>query len=147
MYFSNLFIHSHKGGLIIRSMFKPPLWECINKWEFVGINKCLSVKFCWDLSNVISGGNWLFWWDCVFSGGTLYPSANYVDYYKQVSKATTQRICCLLCQKKNELKIIWNWFFLKTRTWNFLKSFTIYQCHQSKGQNMGTSCCIYLFVL
>ena len=34
-------------------------------------------KFCWDLSNAISGGNWLFRWDCVFSGGTLYPSANY----------------------------------------------------------------------
>ena len=36
------------------------------------------LKFCWDLSNVISGGKWLFRWDCVFSGGTLYPSANYV---------------------------------------------------------------------
>ena len=35
-------------------------------------------KFCWDLSNVISGGNWLFRWDCVLSGGILYPSANYV---------------------------------------------------------------------
>ena len=34
-------------------------------------------KFCWDLSNVMSGGNWLFRRDCVFSGGTLYPSANY----------------------------------------------------------------------
>ena len=34
-------------------------------------------KFCWDLSTVISGGNWLFKWDCVFSDGTLYPSANY----------------------------------------------------------------------
>ena len=37
-------------------------------------------KFCWDLSNVISGGNWLFMWNCVFSGETLYPSANYVVY-------------------------------------------------------------------
>ena len=35
-------------------------------------------KFCRDLSNVISGGNWLFRWDCSFSGGTLYPSANYI---------------------------------------------------------------------
>ena len=34
-------------------------------------------KFCWGLSNVISGENWLFRWDCVFSGGTLYSSANY----------------------------------------------------------------------
>ena len=62
-----------------------------------GINKCLSVKVCilltwfqsswkpfevynfrwvwkfyWDLSNVISGGNWLLRLDCVFSGETLY---------------------------------------------------------------------------
>ena len=36
-------------------------------------------KFCWDLSNVISGGNWLFRWGCVFSGGTLYPSVNHVS--------------------------------------------------------------------
>ena len=34
---SNLFIYSHKGGLIIRSMVKPPLWECINKWEFINL--------------------------------------------------------------------------------------------------------------
>ena len=34
-------------------------------------------KFYWDLSNAISGGKWLFKWDCVFSGGTLYPSTNY----------------------------------------------------------------------
>ena len=34
-------------------------------------------KFCWDLSNVISDGNWLFRWDCVFSGGTSYPSPNH----------------------------------------------------------------------
>ena len=33
--------------------------------------------FCWDLSNVTSCGNWLFRWDCVFLGGTLYPTANY----------------------------------------------------------------------
>ena len=26
-------------------------------------------KFCWDLINVISGGNWLFRWDCVFQVG------------------------------------------------------------------------------
>ena len=23
-------------------------------------------KFCWDLSNVTSSGNWLFRWDCIF---------------------------------------------------------------------------------
>ena len=34
-------------------------------------------KFCWGLSNVISGGNWLFRWVCVYSGGTLYSSVNY----------------------------------------------------------------------
>ena len=34
-------------------------------------------KFCWGLSNVISGENWLFRCDCVFSGGTLHSSANY----------------------------------------------------------------------
>ena len=46
-------------------------------------------KFCWDLSNVISGGNWVFRWDCVFSGGTLYPSANYascISYTACISK-------------------------------------------------------------
>ena len=34
-------------------------------------------KFCWGLSNVISGDNWLSRWDCVFSGGILYPSSKY----------------------------------------------------------------------
>ena len=34
-------------------------------------------KFCWGLSNVISGDNRFSGWDCVFSGGILYPSANY----------------------------------------------------------------------
>ena len=50
-------------------------------------------KFCWDLSNVISGGNWLFRWDCVFSSGTLYPSANY-EYRKahNMDKLDIQKI-------------------------------------------------------
>ena len=30
----------------------------------------LDWKFSWDLSSVISSGNWLFRWDCVFSDGT-----------------------------------------------------------------------------
>ena len=30
-------------------------------------------KFCWDLSNIISGGNWLFRWDCVFQVGLCTP--------------------------------------------------------------------------
>ena len=50
MQFSNLFIHSHNGGLIIRSMlkihkqiriYKPDSWLVS-----IGINKCLSVKVC-----------------------------------------------------------------------------------------------------
>ena len=109
MSLSNLFVHPHKSGLIIRSMLRPPLWKCINKWEFIIllvhwyqwilISESLPIvnlterhirdgseqkiwfkrvwKFWWDLSNVISGGNWLFRWDCVCSGGTLYPSGNY----------------------------------------------------------------------
>ena len=48
----------------------------------IGVNRKLDFRrvwiFCSDLSNVISGGNWLFTWDCIFSGGTLYPSANYI---------------------------------------------------------------------
>ena len=112
----NFFIHSHKGGLIIRSMVKLTWSECINKSELINLlvdrYQCLSVKvwfllfwlqsswklfeiymwdgskqeirfwavwkFCWDLRNVTSGGNFLFRWDCVFSGGTLHPFANYV---------------------------------------------------------------------
>ena len=30
-------------------------------------------SFCWNLSNVISGGNWFFRSDCVFSGGLFTP--------------------------------------------------------------------------
>ena len=32
-----MFIHSHNGGLIIRSIIKLPLWECTNKWEFINV--------------------------------------------------------------------------------------------------------------
>ena len=35
--------------------------------------------FCWDLCNVITGGNWVLSWDC-FSRWTLYPSGNYVIF-------------------------------------------------------------------
>ena len=41
-------------------------------------------KFCWDLSNANSGGNWLFRSDYVFSGGTLYPSANYAFNWRWI---------------------------------------------------------------
>ena len=36
-----------------------------------------------DLSNAISGENWLFRWDCAFSGGTFHPSANYEGKIQQ----------------------------------------------------------------
>ena len=39
-------------------------------------------KFWWDLSNVISGGNWLFRWDCVFSGGLCTPLRTMLDSYE-----------------------------------------------------------------
>ena len=87
-------------------MFKPPLRECLNKGDFINllvdwyqwmcITESLPIvnltpvilktvgsiywrwewKFCWDLSNVISGGNRLFRWDCLFIAETLYPSVN-----------------------------------------------------------------------
>ena len=43
----------------------------------MGVNRKFDLrrvwKFCWDLSNVISGGNWLFRWDCIFSVGLCTP--------------------------------------------------------------------------
>ena len=52
-----------------------------NFLKYVGVNKKFDFrwnwKFCWDLSNVIPGGNCSFWSDCVISGGTLYHSVNY----------------------------------------------------------------------
>ena len=47
-------------------------------------------KFCWDLSNVISGRNWLFRWDLVFSSGSFYPSANY-DYHLDLKKNVEEK--------------------------------------------------------
>ena len=42
---------------------------CI-KYIFMGVNRKFDFRqdwmFCSDLSNVISGGNLLFWWDCFF---------------------------------------------------------------------------------
>ena len=78
-----MFINSHNGDLIIRSRVKPPLWEYINKsWKLFEVyvwdgSEQEIWKFCWDFTNVISGGNWLFRWDCVFSGGIFCPSASY----------------------------------------------------------------------
>ena len=63
-----------------------PLWKLKIKWApqaltqvnmvfEMGVNRTFDFrqvwKFCWDLSNLISCGNWLFRWDCVFSGGAL----------------------------------------------------------------------------
>ena len=49
----------------------------------MGVNMRLDFSwgcsFCWDLSNGISGMNWIFRWDFVISSGTFYASANY-DY-------------------------------------------------------------------
>ena len=65
-------------------------------------------KFCWDLSNVISGGNWLFRGGTVFPGETFYPSANYgvfilVYRYRRPNSGTQKReICISLC---------WNFLF------------------------------------
>ena len=51
-------------------------WKPIEVYVLeVGVNRKFDFrpvwKFCWDLSNVISGGK------CVFPGGTLDPSGNY----------------------------------------------------------------------
>ena len=59
---------SHLENLL-KCIFK---MRVIRKFDFRRI-----WKFWWGLSNVISRGNSLFRWDCVFSGGTLYSSANY----------------------------------------------------------------------
>ena len=60
----------------------------------MGVNKRLGFswdwKFCWDLSNVISGRNWLFRWDLVFSSGSFYPSANY-DYHLDLKKNVEEK--------------------------------------------------------
>ena len=37
-------------------------------------------KFCWDLSNIISGGNWLFRWDC-FLVGLCTPLRSMADVF------------------------------------------------------------------
>ena len=56
-------------------------------------------KFCWDLSNAISGGNGLFRWDCVFPGGTLYPSVNYVYYICRYIFVFLYQYCIVLYQQ------------------------------------------------
>ena len=63
-------------------------------------------KFCWDLSDVISGGNWLFGWDYVFSGGTLHPSANY-----GFCNSLLWHECYI------QTEIVFQWSFLKPTQW------------------------------
>ena len=68
----------------------------------IGINKCLSVKHCilltWLQSSWKPGGNWLFRWDCIFSGGILYPSANYVyPASTYLFKLNSSKKCVKLC--------------------------------------------------
>ena len=62
----------------------------------MGVNRKLDFsldwKFFWDLSNVISGRNWLFRWDFVFSSGTFYPSVNY-DYHLDWNKKCWRKTC------------------------------------------------------
>ena len=50
--------------------------ENLLKYIFeIGVNKNFDLrwvrKFFWDLSNVISGANWFFKWDCAFPSGTV----------------------------------------------------------------------------
>ena len=63
-------------------------------------------KFFWDLNDVISGGNWLFGWDYVFSGGTLHPSANY---------GFCNSLLWYECYIQTE--IVFQWSFLKPTQW------------------------------
>ena len=81
-------IYKHVGWLVSTSAYQ---WKSAYCWLVIknllkyifeiGVNRNFDFrrvwKFCWALSNAISGGNWLLSWDCVFLGGTLYPSVNY----------------------------------------------------------------------
>ena len=53
-------------------------WKPFEVYIFeMGVNRKFDFrwvwKFCWDLSNVILVGNWLFRWDCVFQVGLWTP--------------------------------------------------------------------------
>ena len=58
-------------------------------------------KVYWDLHNNIAGGKCLFRWDSVFSGGTLYPSLNYVRWSLFLIKFQAFRPAALLKRDSN----------------------------------------------
>ena len=83
-------------------------WSIYSRWEWTGnLLYRLNWKFSWDLNNSISGGNWLFG-GTVFSGGTFYPSANYVifimAYWYRRPYSGTQK-------KKIYISLHWNFPF------------------------------------
>ena len=131
-----MFIYSHKGGLTIRSVVKPPLWESINKpvnwlvsinayqWKSaycyfdssdlvnvlkyifkMGVNRKFGLrqvwKLRWDLSNVISGGDWFFRWDFV-PLCELWPCMNESQLEK---KWKSYFICILLSDCTNRVVV------------------------------------------
>ena len=55
--------------------------EKLLKYVFMEMNRKFDSrqdwKFCWDLSNVMSVGNWIVWSDCVFSRRNLCSFLNY----------------------------------------------------------------------
>ena len=66
-------------------------------------------KFCWDLSNVISGGNWLFKWDCVFFKWDFVPLC---ELWAMSPKKYFQK---LRFQKKDKKRV---WPYLGDRIYN-----------------------------
>ena len=58
-------------------------WKLLKYIFEMGVNRKFDFrqvwKFCWDLSNVISGGNWLFRWD-YFSRWEFAPLYSFVIF-------------------------------------------------------------------
>ena len=57
--------------VILKTLFTPTSNICSKKHiHDMGMNRKFDFrqdgKFCWDLSDGISGGNWLIRWDCIF---------------------------------------------------------------------------------
>ena len=87
-----------------------------SSWNFfkhifeMGVNRksdfSLDWKFCLDWSNIISGRNWLFRWDFLFSSGNFYPSANY-DYNLDWNKKCCRKTCN---HNFRPLKLFPTWF-------------------------------------
>ena len=92
----------------------------------MGVNRKFDFRqvwgFCWDFRNFISGGNWLFRCDCVFSGGTLYPSANYGNQNLKL---------LVLLSYSGGLKVrshLINWFLSRI---TYVKPWTIWKNYQN----------------